>query len=90
MFPADIQNFTFLPSYTQQDRKWFFTIIAPSDEDIGKLLETRKDNTLRLLCCYKSVDDMKVPYLQGGLIFKNHMYDRVWLKNIYVVVQHGS
>jgi hypothetical protein len=24
---------------------------------------------------------MKVPYLQGGLIFKNHAHDRVWLKH---------
>jgi hypothetical protein len=57
-----------------------FTITTPSDDDIGKLLDARKDNTLRWLCCYKTVDDMKVPYLQGGLIFKQHAHDQIWLK----------
>jgi hypothetical protein len=66
MFPADIQDFASLPNKDSiNTRKWFFTITAPSDEDIGKLLDARKYNTLRWLCCYKTVDDMKVPYLQG-------------------------
>jgi hypothetical protein len=59
MFPAGIENFTFLPSNTQK---------------------ARKDNTLRWLCCYKAIDGMKVPFLQGEVIFKNHTHDRIWLK----------
>jgi hypothetical protein len=75
MFPADIQKITFLPINTPQGRKWFFTVISPSDEDIGKLLEARKDNILRWLCCYRAIDDMKVLHLLGGLIFKNHAHN---------------
>jgi hypothetical protein len=64
MFPADIQDFASLPNNNlHQGRRWFFTITSPSDDDIGKLLDARKDNTLRWLCCYKMVDDMNVPYL---------------------------
>jgi hypothetical protein len=67
MFPADIQDFAFLPNNNSHKvRRWFFTITTPSDEDIGKLLDARKDNTLKWLCCYKAIDEMKVPYLQGG------------------------
>jgi hypothetical protein len=80
MFPADIQDLAFLPSKIQQLRKWFFTIIAPSDEDIGKLLDAREENILRWLVCYKVVDDMKVPYLQGGLILNDNSYNQTWLK----------
>jgi hypothetical protein len=58
----------------------FFTTIVPSHDDIGKPLDGRKDNTLRWLCCYKTVGDQKVPYLQGGLIFKEHTHDRTWFK----------
>jgi hypothetical protein len=58
----------------------FFTITTPSDDDIGKLLDARRDNALRWLCCYKTVDDMKVHYLQGGLIFKQHTHNQTWLK----------
>jgi hypothetical protein len=77
MFPADIQDFASMPSNnTHQGRRLFFTITTPSDDDFGKLLDARKDNTLRLLCCYKTVDDMKVPYLQGGLIFKEHIHNQ--------------
>jgi hypothetical protein len=48
MFPADIQDFASLPNNnSHQGLKWFFTITTPSDDDIGKLLDTRKDNTLR-------------------------------------------
>jgi hypothetical protein len=47
---------------------------TPSDDDIGKLLDARKDNTLRWLCWYKTVNDMKIPYLQSGLIFKQHTH----------------
>jgi hypothetical protein len=48
MFPADIQDLAFLPNNNSHKvRKWFFTIISPSDEDIGKLLDARKEDTLR-------------------------------------------
>jgi hypothetical protein len=80
MFPTDIQDFQFLPNNnSHQGRKWFFTITTPSDDDIGKLLNTRKNNTLRWLCCYKTVNDMKIPYLQGGLILKQHSHNQIWL-----------
>jgi hypothetical protein len=79
MFPTDIQDFTSLPNKNSKfGRRWFFTITAPSDDNIGKLLDARKDNTLRWLCCYKAVD-LKVFYLQGGLIFKKHTYNQTWL-----------
>jgi hypothetical protein len=69
MFPVDIQDFASLSNNnSNQGGRWFFTITAPSD-DLGKLLDTRKDNTLRWLCCVKTVEDQKFPYLQGGLIF---------------------
>jgi hypothetical protein len=58
----------------------FFTITAPSDDDIGKLLNARRDNTVRWLCCYKTVEDQKFPYLQGGLIFKKHAHNQTLLK----------
>jgi hypothetical protein len=32
------------------------------------------------LCCYKILEEQKVPYLQGGLIFKQHPHDQIWLK----------
>jgi hypothetical protein len=80
MFPADIQDF---PSLADKDskysRRWFFTITSPSDDDIGKLLDARKDNTLKWLCCYKTVNDMNVPNLQGGLILKQHSHNQIWL-----------
>jgi hypothetical protein len=80
MFTADIQDLAYLPNNNRHKvRRWFFTIIVPSDEDIGKLLDAKKDNTLRWLCCYKVVDDKNVPYLQGGLIFKKCSHDRTWL-----------
>jgi hypothetical protein len=89
MFPADIQDFTSLPSNnTHQGRRWFFTITTPSDDDIGKLLYARKDNTLRWLCCYKTVNDMKIPYLQGGLILKQHSHNQIWLK--YHLCNHAT
>jgi hypothetical protein len=51
MFPADIHDFVSLPNNnSHQIRRWFFTITAPSDDDIGKLLDARKDNTLKWLC----------------------------------------
>jgi hypothetical protein len=82
MFPADIQDLAYLPNNNSHKvRKWFFTIITPSDEDIGKLLEAREENILRWLVCYKVIDDMKVRYLQGGLIFKDYAHDRTWLKH---------
>jgi hypothetical protein len=69
MYPADIQDFASPPDKdSKYSRRWFFTITAPSDDDTGKLLDARKDNTLRWLCCYKTVDDIKVPYLRGRLI----------------------
>jgi hypothetical protein len=81
MFPTDIQDFASLPNKDSKfGRRWFFTITAPSDDDIGKLLDAWKNNTLTLLCCYKVVDDMKVPYLQGGLIFKEQKHNQTWLK----------
>jgi hypothetical protein len=87
MFPADIQNFGSLPSNnTHQGRRWFFTITSPSDDDIGKLLDARKDNTLRLLCSYKKIDDMKVPHLHGGLIFKQHTHNQTWF-NLHLYSQ---
>jgi hypothetical protein len=62
MYPADIQEFAYLADKNSKyGRKWFFTIISPSDDDIEKLLDVKKDNTLRWLCCYKTVDDMNVP-----------------------------
>jgi hypothetical protein len=71
MFLADIQDFASFPNNnSHQGERWFFTITAPSDDDIGKPLDARKDNTLIRLYFYKTLDDMKVPYLQGGLIFK--------------------
>jgi hypothetical protein len=70
MFPADIQDFaSLLNKDSKYSRRWFFTITSPSDDDIEKLLNTRKDNTLRWICCYKTVDDMKIPYLQGGTTY---------------------
>jgi hypothetical protein len=61
MFPTDIQDFASLPNTDSKfTRRLFFTITSPSDDDIGKLFDTRKDNILRWLCCYKTVDDMKV------------------------------
>jgi hypothetical protein len=52
MFPADIQEFAYLADKdSKYGRKRFFTITTPSDDDIGKLLDARKDNTLRWLCC---------------------------------------
>jgi hypothetical protein len=39
-------------------------------------LDARKNNTLRWLCCYKTVDDIKLPYLEGGLIFKEYAHDQ--------------
>jgi hypothetical protein len=48
MFPADIQDFASLPDKdSKHSQRWFFTITSPSDDDIGKLLDARKDNTLR-------------------------------------------
>jgi hypothetical protein len=80
MFPTNFQDFVSLPNNnSHQGRRWFFTITAPSDDGIGKLLDARKDNTLRWLCFYKTVDDMKIPYLQGGLIFKQHAHNQIWL-----------
>jgi hypothetical protein len=76
MFPIDIQDFTSLPNKDSKfGRRLFFIITAPSDKDIEKLLDSRKDNTLRWLCFNKTVDDQKVLYLQGGLIFKQHPHD---------------
>jgi hypothetical protein len=47
MFPADIQEFAYLPNNnSHQSRKWFFIITTPSDDDIGKLLDARRYNTL--------------------------------------------
>jgi hypothetical protein len=81
MFPVDIQDFASLPDKdSKYSRRLYFTITASSDDDIGKLLDTGKDNTLRWLRCYKSVDDMKVLTLQGGLIFKQHVHDKTCLK----------
>jgi hypothetical protein len=58
MFPADIQDFASPPNNnSHQKRRWFFTITTPSDDDIGKLLDAWKDNTLRWLGCYKTVED---------------------------------
>jgi hypothetical protein len=75
MFPADIQDFASMPNKdSKYSRRLFFTISAPSDDDIGKLLDVRKYNTLRWLCCYKTVEDQKFPYLQGGLIIMEHIY----------------
>jgi hypothetical protein len=80
MLPADIQDFASLPDKdSKYSQRWFFTIISPSDDNIGKLLDARKDNTLRWLSCYKTVEDVKVPYLQGGLIFKQHSHNQTWL-----------
>jgi hypothetical protein len=79
MFPTNIQNFAFLPNNSYLGRKWFFTITTPSDEDIGKLLDDRKNNTVRWMCCYKMVYEKKFPYLHGRLIFKEHPRDRTWL-----------
>jgi hypothetical protein len=63
MFPVDIQDFEFLPNkYSKYTRRWFFTITTPSDDDIGKLLNARRDNTLRWLCYYKIVEDQKVSF----------------------------
>jgi hypothetical protein len=64
---------------SHQGRRWFFAITAPSDDYIGELLSARKENTLRWLCCYKTVEDQKFLYLQGGLIFKQHTYNKTWL-----------
>jgi hypothetical protein len=89
MFPADIQDFAYLPNNnTHQSRRWFFTITTPSDDDIGKLLDARKDNTLRWFCCYKTVDEMNVPYLQGGLIFQQHAHNQTWVK--YHICNHAT
>jgi hypothetical protein len=67
MIPADIQDFSPLQNNnSQQGGRWFFTITVPSEEDVGKLLDDRKDNILRWLCYYKTVEDQKfLPYLQG-------------------------
>jgi hypothetical protein len=76
MYPADIQDFASLPiKDSKYTRRWFFTITAPSDNDVGKLLDARKDNTLRWLCCYKTIEDQKIFFLQGGLIFDKHTHD---------------
>jgi hypothetical protein len=89
MYPADIQDFAYLQDKdSKYSRRWFFTIISPSDDDIGKLLDARRDNTLRWLCCYKTVNDMKIPYLQGGLIFKQHAHDQTWLN--YHLCNHST
>jgi hypothetical protein len=32
-----------------------------------------------LYCC-RTVEDKKFPFLQGGLIFKQHAHDQTWLK----------
>jgi hypothetical protein len=75
MFPTDIQDFESLPNKdSKYIRRWFFTITAPSDNNIGKLLNARKDKILRWLCCYKIVEDQKFTCLQGGLIFKEHTH----------------
>jgi hypothetical protein len=51
MFPADIQDFASLPNKdSKYSGRWFFTITASSYDNIGKLLDARKDNTLRWLC----------------------------------------
>jgi hypothetical protein len=64
MFPTNIQDFVSLSNNnSHQGGRLFFTITAPSDDDIGKLLNARKDNTLRWLCWYKTVEDQKFPYL---------------------------
>jgi hypothetical protein len=77
MFPADIQDFAPLPNKdSNYTRRLFFTITIPSDDDVEKLLSGRIDNTLRWLCCYKTVEDQKFPYLQGGVIFKEHTHDQ--------------
>jgi hypothetical protein len=60
----------------------FFAITTPSDEDIGKLSDTRKNNILRWLYFYKMVEDQKFPYLQGGLIFKKHSHDRTLTSSV--------
>jgi hypothetical protein len=58
MFPADIKDFASLPNKdSKYKRKLFFTITTPSDDDIGKLLNVRKDNRLRWLCSYKTRED---------------------------------
>jgi hypothetical protein len=45
---TDIQDFTSLPNNnSQKGGRWFFTITAPSDDYVEKLLSVRKDNTLR-------------------------------------------
>jgi hypothetical protein len=77
MFPTDIQDFASLPNKdSNYSRRWFFTNTAPSNNDIGKLLDVRKENTLRWLRFYKTVEDQKFPYLQSGLIFKEHTHDQ--------------
>jgi hypothetical protein len=63
MFPRDIQDFASLVNKDlKYSRRWFFTITAPSNDDIGKLLNA-KNNGLTWLCCFKTVYDMKFPYL---------------------------
>jgi DNA-dependent RNA polymerase auxiliary subunit epsilon len=56
MFLVDIQDFTSLPN---KDSKIVLYITAPSDDDVEKLLDVRKYNILRWLCCYKTVEDQK-------------------------------
>jgi hypothetical protein len=81
MFPADIQDFASLSNKDSQYlRKFVLTITSPSDDDIGKLLDVKRDNTLRWLCWYKTVENQKFLYLQGGLIFKEYTHNQTLLK----------
>jgi hypothetical protein len=47
MFPTIFQDATLPNKDSKYSRRWFFSIAAPSDDDVEKLLSAKKDNTLK-------------------------------------------